>query len=152
MCNMVYFSTSSDEDLSLLGSKNISFGRISETDPEEILALLSFPNQWYLTGRHGGCSCHFRHALEYSLSEDDDAPEPEFLSPQDWNPEDAENIEDTLAAFDKICDIVTKGHSIDLVDWWNGTDPEDIRTKEVKILGLPREEFRFFENYKFNFS
>jgi hypothetical protein len=59
------------------------------------------------------------------------------------------------AGFSGVCPLffldklVSSGFNLDLVDRWEGTQPEDIRTLNVAIHEISLETFRMFENHKF---
>lgn len=55
------------------------------------------------------------------------------MPPQDWCIEDPENVEDTEVFYDEARQILTEGHSLDLVDWWNDTEAKDIGNIEVSL-------------------
>jgi len=111
--------------------------------------MLAYPRQWYLQSRYGGCSCHFRHVIYHEGSG------PAFGVPEDWCSEDEDNIEDTAAVYDLLCRLVAEGHRVDLVDFWNGEWSGDGAMEEVtvtvRLSEVPREAFRFFEEYRFDF-
>src|SRR5207248_386415 len=112
-------------------------------DTEDALTLLQYPNRWHLASKYGGCSCHYRHWCK----ENGDC----FDSPQEWMPEDAEDIESTAAFYELVTVIISAGHQVDLVDVWNGTSREDVRVVDVSLSEVPPEAFRFFENARFEF-
>src|SRR6266550_3266194 len=114
MCNVIYLSTTSDEDLSAVSSDRLRFEPITEDDDPGILALLEYPHKWYLTREFGGCSCHFRH--DRSISGWTGEAIRSFEPPQDWCPEDSDNIEATLAAYEVLMRILASGYRLDLVD------------------------------------
>ena len=149
MCNIVHISTTGPEDLSQAPECG---WLLSAPDPSEYpdsQGLLRFPHKWYLQGRYGGCSCHFRHTI-YS-----EAQPPTFGVPEDWYPEDPENIEDTGRVYELLTRLVREGHRVDVLDSWNGEwtgdKTEDVETVTVKVSELCREEFRFFEGYRLDF-
>ena len=151
MCCTIYLSTTSQLDLSTLASSNLTLTRVSEADDMNMLALLSHMNQWHLSGKHGGCSCHFRHTLQnWTNAEIIDIPI--FQPPQDWCLEDQEDVESTKAAYDLFSVLLGQGDQIDLIDYWNGTEPDEMENLLVKLCDVPRDHFRFFEDYKFTFS
>jgi hypothetical protein len=53
--------------------------------------------------------------------------------------------------YDVFKRIVAEGHRIDVLDSWNGEDLEKIRSIEVPLSTVPRDAFRFFEGFRFNF-
>ncbi len=141
MCYAIYVSTTSREDFGELPSKLYQFLQITPED-DPIYCVLEHPNLWRVACPHGGCSCHFRH-LACGGSDQ------YFGPPQDWHPEDAADIEATGAFYEVIERLITEGHNVDLVDWWNDTPSEEISTLDVSLGEVSQEEFRFFENCRF---
>jgi hypothetical protein len=141
MCYTIFLSTTSAEALDALPYELYQFVRTTEKEDQTIGDLIKYPHRWYLTGQYGGCSCHFRHLGEGS--------DMYFSPPEDWSPEDADDIESTGAVYDALAHIVTSGHRLDLVDMWNGTDPADIRDLPISLSNVSRDAFRFFENHRF---
>jgi hypothetical protein len=74
-----------------------------------------------------------------------------FGPPEDWFPEDEDNIEATIVAFHFFARLVREGHGVDVVDVWTGEGVESIQELEVSVDEMPAESFRFFQNYRFNF-
>ena len=164
LCYSVYLSTTSDEDLSLVKSDAFSFEKVSKSDETDdlgdmdnseeaqLLRLLSHRNCWYLMGKHGGCSCHFRHDGSLDLPEGYRGQIPSFGPPEDWAPEDEEDIDSTRAVYDWLISMLSEGHSIDLVDWWSSSNLNEIQTFDVKLRDVPSDHFRFFGNGIFKLS
>ena len=142
MCYALLLSTTSGDDLSQFNSEALRFerkipNRLSSKD-------LLYPHQWYV-GSRTGCSCSFRHLYE---------PELGFGIPVDWSPEDEADIEATLKFIRLVRSLLTKGEKVDCIDLWAGSDAEDV-VVPLMLVNLDQirdEEFRFFENYHFNFS
>ena len=141
MCYTIYLSTTSGEDLSDLNDGPFFFYRPSEHDDPDMLALLEHPSRWYLGSQYGGCSCHFRHVQMDR--------EPEFVPPEDWCPEDEDDIEATKAVYDVLSRIVSEGHKLDLLSIWEGCSPDAVKAARFSLSEVPRESFRFFEDYRF---
>ncbi len=144
MCHMVYLSTTCEEDLRALVSDCVRFEPITDRDDPAILALLEYPRRWFLTREFGGCSCHFRHSMAIDSRTGDRIVE--FEPPQDWLPEDEDDVAATVAAYDVFSRIVEEGHYLDVVDVWNGARPETIETVGVSLSGVPGDHFRFHED------
>lgn len=142
MCNMLYLSTTSSEDFSLLPATAFFFSRVSEQDQ---LTLLEFPNQWHIGWPKGGCSCNFRHWI-------DGRPDPEFGLPEDWFPEDPGHLEGTAALYLEFARLIHEGHKLDVIDLWNSEEHDEVVTLSVSISAVSPEEFRFFEEYRFVFQ
>lgn len=140
MCHLIYLSTNSDQDLATLPSDLFSFVRPSKAEIEQMKGLLRHQNVWYLTGAYGGCSCHFRHLLWESTSLG-------FGDPEDWFPEDEDDIASTHAVYDAISDLVKQGYKVDLVDQWSG-DPVET-SLEVSLCEVTRTKFRFWAGHRF---
>ena len=154
MCYSVYVSTTSDEDLSVLPPGHFHFVPVEGTtfslgettyDDTEALAWLTYPHKWYLSGRHGGCSCHFRHW-------DSGQVEPTFERPVDWFPEDQDDVDSTNALYDELARIVQAGHQVDLIDTWNSENLENASSLTLSMSALPRDAFRFFLNVRFDLT
>jgi hypothetical protein len=142
MCFLIYLSTTSPEDLRLLPSKLYHLLPLSKEDDPAIANLLENPSQWFIECQYGGCSCHFRHLMT--------GGDLWFSPPEDWFPEDADDIEATKAVYDLLSKMLAEGHKVDLVDVWVGTKPEAITERDVSLSEVDRDSFRFFENRKFN--
>ena len=87
MCNVVYLSTDGEEDLSIHNNELVRFEKKQDLSADPALRLLTFPHRWYL-GSKTGCSCTFRHWLGVNGS-------PCFGHPEDWYPEDVDEIQAT---------------------------------------------------------
>ncbi|GMV83887.1 MAG: hypothetical protein AMXMBFR7_50710 [Planctomycetota bacterium] len=144
MCYAVYISTDSATDLSGRNTDLLRFKRVDDSSADPCIALLDFPNQWYV-GSKATCSCTFRH-LHTS------AVELGFGAPEDWCPEGQDEIDATKELFSVLSEIVSSGYSLDLVDRWEGSQPGDIKIVNVYIGEISRESFRMFEDHKFRFK
>lgn len=141
MCYVIYVSTTSPEALDRLPGSLYRFMSLIEDQDPAIVGLLAHPYRWYLECQYGGCSCHFRH-----LGEGGDL---DFSPPEDWCPEDPDDIEATAAVYDVLEPLVAGGYELDLIDAWNGTPSTAIRDVPVSLREVPRDRFRFFENHRF---
>ncbi len=139
MCNLVYFSTTSAEDFLLIESDDFSIERPEADQFGSDLGALAYSNRWLLICQYGGCSCHFRHVIEPG----------EFTEPQDWSPEDDDDVEATKSAYDFFARIVMEGHFLDIIDVWPGADTASFPTFDVPLSSVSRDTFRFFENCRF---
>ena len=72
-----------------------------------------------------------------------------FGHPVDWFPEDDDDIESTSAFYNFMAHLVWQGYKFDLIDLLEQSGPECIRQLVVSLSEVPRESFRFFENYRF---
>lgn len=136
MCYITVLSTTSDEDLSALNNPAFSLTRVESS--EELTNWLEYPHKWDLTGRYGGCACHFRNWMRENP--------PEFAPPEDWFPEDQEDIKATQAFYALISRLVSEGHKVDSITAWQG-DAEP-RPFEVSISAVPPEPFRLLDGYR----
>ncbi|MCO5297850.1 MAG: hypothetical protein M9921_13440 [Fimbriimonadaceae bacterium] len=151
MCFSIYLSTTSTEDLAKPESELIQLETIKGWVPEpltdeddSVLDRLNYPNKWCLVSRYGGCSCGYRHLCSGS--------DFDFGPPEDWCPEDDDDIESTQAAYDLFARLLVEGHQVDVLDVWTGTSAEAITTMVVRLCEVPRDHFRFFEGVRFEFS
>jgi hypothetical protein len=150
MCNVVYLSTTSTEDLAL---RNTDFVRFSK-DPEKMKWMtteqskyLGFPQKWFV-GSKTGCSCTFRYLMPECV-------ELGFGEPEDWFPESADSIQGTLQVISIIRELVAKEEQVDCVDFLSGGSNEVVPLAgetEVNLRKIRDQDFRFFENYRFIFS
>ena len=143
MCYVIYLSTSSGEDFLQLPTDLYRFEHADAPGEAQAIGLLKYANKWLLLCRYGGCSCHYRH-LAGSVGR-----EPEFGPPEDWCPEDDDNIESTAAVYDVFARILAEGHRLDVLDIWNGENLEAVTSIAVSLSSVPRQAFGFFENYQF---
>src|SRR5579862_3037159 len=102
MCYLIHVSTSSTEDFSQLPTDLYRFEHANQQCDEEPLKLLKHSNKWFLSCRYGGCSCHYRH-LECV------GRDPESGPPEDWFPEDDDDIESTAAVYDVFARVIAEG-------------------------------------------
>ena len=113
-----------------------------ETGEATAATLLENSNRWRV-GSRSGCGCGFRHLT---------APELGFGAPEEWYPEEMEDVAATAEFFATVKQLLDRGERVDCVDVWSGTRADDVRRMEVRVAGLRAGEFRFFENYHFVFS
>lgn len=141
MCYAVILSTSSPENLALHNNDLVRFKR--ETPPSAAPARLRYAQVWYI-GSKSECSCTFRHLHSTQIG---------FGKPVDWYPEDSDEINATRTVVQIIRQLIGQGHHVDCIDVWNEHDHEPAAVSEmrVKLDDLDDEDFRFFENYYFDF-
>jgi hypothetical protein len=101
--------------------------------------LLDFPSQWYV-GSKSGCGCTFRHVTSTELG---------FGEPEDWHPEEEDEINATRELCAVLASLLDAGHRVDLVDRWEAAQPDAITTLDVSLDNVSEREFRMVENYKF---
>ena len=142
MCYEVILSTTSGADLSQFNEDGLRF---EDSHPERAsFSQLLYPNKWYI-GSRTGCSCSFRHLYE---------PEHGFGAPEAWFPEETSDIEATLKFIRLVRSLIVSGERVDCFDLWAGSDavPTLSVPMRVNLRTLHDEEFRFFENYHFDFE
>jgi hypothetical protein len=143
VCYMVILSTSSSEDLTQYNTELLKFeARLPGLGEENELAS---PQKWFV-GSKDGCSCAFRH-LHTS------AVELGFGAPEDWYPEEQDDIDATKQFYSVVSKLVSDGYSVDCVDTWDHQKGESsLSGMEIVSIGAVKpSEFRFYENYKFEF-
>lgn len=141
MCYELILSTTSGADLSQFNNEGLRFD--NSHHERQSFVHLRYPNKWYI-GSRTGCSCSFRHLYE---------PEHGFGAPEDWAPEEPADIEATLKFIHLVRSLIANGERVDCVDLWAGSDavPTVPVSMNVNLSTLRDEEFRFFENYHFDF-
>ncbi len=95
------------------------------------------------------CSCDFRHQITDNF--DGRFFEPEFMSPQDWFPEEPDVLESTRLLYDRLLALLTDGFQVDLIDCWNDEDSQ-LRETDVDLRLVERSAFRMFEGYCMRFT
>ncbi len=141
MCNFVYISTDSPDDLKKYNSDLVKFEPIA--DPASVLcySLLKNQNKWYVASK-SGCSCTFRHLLPESLSLG-------FHEPESWFKEDKDEIDATCELYRVLMRILESGYKLELIDHWCDTSPDNIIPLDVNLDDVSEKEFRLFEDHKF---
>lgn len=139
MCYVVYISTTSDDDLRVYNSELLRFAPLDASNGHPCTALLENPNRWYV-GSKSHCSCTFRHLVETELG---------FGEPEDWFPEEPDDIEATKQLYAVLRQLVASGHRLDCADVWYDATPDAIKTIDVSIGDVPVTAFRLFENCRF---
>jgi hypothetical protein len=144
MCFMIILSTSSPDDLHQFNSPLLQFSKTLPGLPEEL--HLRHPHRWFL-GSRDGCSCGFRHldAMNESLG---------FAAPEDWWPEEQEDIDATRQAASAFKSLLAAGATLDCIDVWLDDDRDKVRLIEEKIIDftqIPEPGFRFIEGHRFEF-
>ena len=139
LCYSVYMSTTA---AGALAAGNSGHYRLRQWDGDapEIVGLLAYPARWELLGRHGGCSCHFRHLVEQNIGHLGFGP------PVDWFPEDEDDLEATRAVYDLLSRLLETGNQVDLIDVWSDPSPDNIHSVAVSLREAGRDSFSFWEN------
>lgn len=145
MCYIVLLGTTSDEDLARHNTTLLHFTRdIPTTGAATVEATaLRHPHRWYV-GSSAGCSCSFRHLYSVELG---------FSEPEDWYPEEAEDIQATLQFIQVVRALVAEGHAVACIDAWEHAEmlPNEHEELLVALSSIRDSEFRFFENHHFVF-
>jgi hypothetical protein len=139
MCYAVYLSTDSPEDLAVHNSELVRFESLGVPSEDPCAASLAFANRCYV-GSKSGCSCTFRHLASIELG---------FGEPEDWCKEEQDELDATRELYSVIASLLASGYSVDLLDRWEGAQPDDIKTLDVALDEVSREAFRLFENHIF---
>jgi hypothetical protein len=139
MCYGVYISTDSMEDLSKRNSELVQFEKVKDSNGDPCAALLDFPNKWFVRSK-SGCSCTFRHLMSIDLG---------FSDPVDWSEEEQDELDATGELYSALTDLLSSGHHVDLIDRWEGAQPEDITVLDVSLDVVSKTAFRLFEDHKF---
>jgi len=141
MCYEVYLSTDSPDDLAGLNSERVRFEKMADTLADPGIALLEFPNKWYV-GSKSGCSCDFRFLHP-------DSVELGFAEPEPWYPEETDAVDATRELYRRLKAILTAGHRLDLLSRWEGDRSGGIITLDVSLDQVTERAFRLFEAHKF---
>lgn len=141
MCYMVYISTDCADDLSCRSSELVRFREPSAETWSPCPRILKHEHRWFV-GSQSGCSCTFRHLSHGSI-------ELGFGPPEEWFPEDQDEIDATRQLHDILRGIVQRGRQVDLLDCWSGDEEEDAVALDVSLTVVPVEHFRLFEGYVF---
>jgi hypothetical protein len=140
---MIILSTSSPDDLSQYNTHLLRFNKTLPSLKQK--AALLYPYQWFV-GSKDGCSCAFRHLSTESISLG-------FDQPVDWFEEELDDIEATQQFYAVIEKLTQNGYQVDCIDAWDNQDDQcALAGREiVNVSDLKPAEFRFFENYQFDF-
>lgn len=140
---MLLLSTDSKENLAVHNCELLSFSRALPGLSEE--PLLQHKEKWFV-GSKSGCSCSFRHLYVGSV-------ELGFGEPEEWYPEESEDIQATLKFIGIVRELVSDGASVECIDAWShGAELANLAGSiEVNLFELSNSQFRFFENHRFVF-
>lgn len=141
MCYGVYLSTDSPKDLTGRNSELVRFVKVTDPGSDPCIALLNFENTWYVESK-SGCSCTFRHLHTSSVQLG-------FSEPVDWYPEEQDEVDATRELHKTLSEILSAGHQVDVLDRWEGAQPDDITTLDVSLDEVPERAFRMFEDHRF---
>ncbi|WP_250679611.1 hypothetical protein [Geomonas sp. Red32] len=144
---MTMISTTSQSDLAERNTTSVTF---SQEIPDVIESrFLRYPNKWFLTTPGGSCSCGFRYVERWNVDLLG------FSQPQEWSPEDEDDISATRAAFEVITSIIRDGDAVDSVTAW--MQDEEMSHELVGDIAFDLSEigidrFRFFDGYRFEYK
>ena len=141
MCYMIYMSTDCADDLSERSSDLVRFGKPSVQTYSPCPSILKHKHKWFI-GSKAECSCTFRHLCR-------DSVELGFGEPEDWFPEDQDEIDATRELYDILNAIVARGHQLELIDCWSGDEEKEAETINVPMTEVPSGHFRLFEGHLF---
>ncbi|MCL4694699.1 MAG: hypothetical protein KJ060_19580, partial [Candidatus Hydrogenedentes bacterium] len=71
------------------------------------------------------------------------------MAPVDWFEEGQDEIDATRLLRAVLSSIRQAGHEADIIDWWEGTQPEAINVIDVALNDVAPEAFMLFENHYF---
>ena len=141
MCYKTVLSTSSGCDLQAFNTPLLHFEREMPGVPEE--AHLRYPQRWFV-GSQYGCSCGFRHLTSYELG---------FAAPEDWMPEDADDITASLQLVAVVRSLQQAGEQLDCIDAWTDDEPRadaHVEALVVELGSLADAQFCLFAGYRFD--
>lgn len=141
MCYFVYLSTDDETDLAVHNSPLLVFDRNLDRCERAPLDILQFDHKWYV-GSASGCSCSFRQVSSTDMG---------FHVPQDWCPEDPDDIEATRQFYSVVAELIGRGKQVDCVSWWVDAPADKIVSMNVDIAVVSKETFLFLENHHFVF-
>jgi len=141
MCYYVYLSTDADTDLTVHNSPLLAFDRNLDRGEKAPLDVLRFVHKWYV-GSAAGCSCALRQFCSTDMG---------FHVPQDWSPEDPDDIEATRQFYDAVAELIGRSKQVDCVSWWVHTPADKIVSMNVDLATVSKETFLFLENHRYVF-
>lgn len=142
MCYMVYLSTDCADDLSRQSSDLVRFEKPSVETDSPCPRILKHDHKWFV-GSKSKCSCTFRHLCRESVDLG-------FGAPEDWFPEEQDEIDATHQLYELLTEIVQRGHQVEVLDCWSGDEDKDAVALDVSLKEVPVDHFRLFEGYVFN--
>lgn len=146
MCYMIILSTTSEADLTGCGR----FAVFSKEIPDVIeVEFLKYPHKWFLTAPEGTCSCGFRNVERWNVDLLG------FGEPEEWSPEDEDDILATYEVVEVITSLLKDGDAVDSVTAWLQDEEmshELVGDIEVKLSDVGKERFRFYDGYRFEYK
>lgn len=141
MCHMLYLSTDCGEDLSSKSTELVRFEKPSPEAASPAPRTLTHEHRWFV-GSKSGCSCTFRHLIRESVSLG-------FRAPENWFPEQQDDIDATHELYGTLNDLVQRGHQVELLDCWSGDEDKDAVPLDVSLADVSVDRFRLFEGHLF---
>lgn len=141
MCYMVYMSTDCPDDLALRSSDLVRFAKPSSETYSPCPPALKHQHKWFV-GSKSDCSCTFRHLHPSAV-------ELGFCAPEDWCPEEQDQIDATRELYGILKEIVQRGHHVEVLDCWSGDEEENAIARDVSLTEVPVDRFRLFEGHLF---
>lgn len=71
-----------------------------------------------------------------------------FDPPQDWSPEDDDDVAATRLVYDVIRQLVEEGEEVEVACHWTSDAPVFI-AERVRLSEVSRDAFRFWDGYRF---
>ena len=147
MCYLTVLSTNSNQDLSEYNSDLVSF--CSEYNKLKENNFLEYKNKWFIARKGESCSCGFRYVERWNIEALG------FSEPEDWSPEDPEDIKATHEIVNVILQLLESGEKVDSVtSWQDEANPmqELLGNIKINISEIGIERFRFFDDYRFDYE
>jgi hypothetical protein len=72
-----------------------------------------------------------------------------FGAPEDWCPEEQDEIDATRELYGILKEIVQRGQQVEVLDCWSGDEEEAALALDVSLTEVPVEHFRLFEGHLF---
>jgi len=150
VCYLTYLSTTSERDLTAFDADALRFMPLgNEPDDVEAARHLAYPDRWFVSFA-GCCSCGLRR-LDPLLN-----PQlpPWFSEPEDWCPEDPEDIEDTKHVYRVIEGLLAEGHRVDCLDVFpdDAGGPWRLDRLDVNLSEVGEARFRLFTGIRMVFG
>ncbi len=145
MCYYTYISTTSARDLTACGTDRIGFQPLSSHEDDVTAARrLGHEHKWFVAWM-GGCSCGLRYHDPRLNPHDPQV----FDEPQEWCPEDPEDIENTKRLYRVLAGLVADGDAVDCLSVdIGGEDPWRIAEIAVDLGTVSEAAFRLLSGYR----
>jgi hypothetical protein len=103
--------------------------------------MLKHQHKWFI-GSKSECSCTFRHLHPSAVQLG-------FGAPEDWCPEEQDQIDATRELYGILKEIVQRGQQVEVLDCWIGDEEKEATVIGVSLAEVPVDHFRLFEGYLF---